>query len=48
MSITSTGGAALRELDEVLDGIPEALLAPLSPAERVQFVEIMTRLGNAE
>lgn len=45
VSITSAGGATLRELDEVLDGIQEALLAPLSPAERVQFAKIMTRLG---
>ena len=46
VSITNAGGAKLRELDEVLDGIQEALLAPLSPAQRVQFAKIMIRLGG--
>lgn len=46
VSITKAGAAKLRELDEVLDGIQEGLLAPLSPAQRVQFATIMTRLGD--
>jgi DNA-binding MarR family transcriptional regulator len=46
VSITNAGAAKLRELDEVLDGIQEALLAPLSPAQRVQFAKIMIRLGG--
>lgn len=46
VSITKAGTAKLRELDEVLDGIQERLLAPLSPAQRVQFAKIMTRLGD--
>ncbi len=46
VSITKAGVATLRELDEVLDGIQEGLLAPLSPAQRVQFAKIMTRLGD--
>ncbi len=44
VSITQAGAAKLRELDEVLDGVQERLLAPLSPAQRAQFVEIMIRL----
>ena len=46
VSITKAGTATLRELDEVLDGIQEGLLAPLSLAQRVQFAKIMTRLGD--
>lgn len=46
VSITKAGAATLRDLDDVLDGIQEALLAPLSPTQRVQFVRIMTRLGD--
>jgi DNA-binding MarR family transcriptional regulator len=46
VSITKAGAATLRDLDVVLDGIQERLLAPLSPAQRVQFAKIMTRLGD--
>ncbi len=46
VSITKAGAAKLRELDEVLDGIQEGLLAPLSPAQRIQFAKIMTRLRD--
>lgn len=45
VSITTAGVARLSELDEVLDGIQEVLLAPLSPTERAQFGKIMPRLG---
>lgn len=45
VSITTAGVARLSELDEVLDGIQEVLLAPLSPTERAQFAKIMPRLG---
>ncbi|MFF2274547.1 MarR family winged helix-turn-helix transcriptional regulator [Agromyces sp. NPDC058126] len=48
VSITSAGVARLRELDEVLDGIQEVLLAPLSSAQRAQFAKIMTRLGSVD
>ncbi|RFU40841.1 MarR family transcriptional regulator [Actinomadura logoneensis] len=46
VSITAAGSATLRELDTVLDGIQEELLAPLSAAQQKQFVEIMRRLNG--
>ncbi len=46
VSITKAGAATLHDLDEVLDGVQESLLAPLSPVQRVQFAKIMTRLGS--
>ncbi|MFC4139522.1 MULTISPECIES: MarR family winged helix-turn-helix transcriptional regulator [unclassified Microbacterium] len=46
VSITDTGVARLRELDEMLDGIQEELLAPLSQAQRAQFGKIMVALGE--
>lgn len=46
VAITDSGSAALRKLDEVLDSIQQELLAPLTPAQRRQFAEIMPRLGD--
>jgi DNA-binding MarR family transcriptional regulator len=44
ITITRAGAKQLRDLDEVLAGVQEKLLAPLSPADRVQLVELLTRL----
>jgi DNA-binding MarR family transcriptional regulator len=46
VAITDSGSAVLSKLDDVLDGIQEELLAPLSQAQRKQFAEIMSRLGE--
>ncbi|GAA2055893.1 winged helix DNA-binding protein [Catenulispora yoronensis] len=42
--ITEEGQAFLAELDAEVAGAQEALLAPLSPAERDQLVEMLTRV----
>ncbi|MDJ0463927.1 MarR family transcriptional regulator [Streptomyces sp. H27-C3] len=44
ITISARGRRHLRLLDKVLDGLHDELLAPLSPAERDQFVQLLTRL----
>lgn len=44
VTITAQGRRHLRRLDTVLDDLHDELLAPLTPAERDQFVELLTRL----
>jgi len=44
ISITPAGAAHLRRLDELLDGVQDELLAPLSPAERQQLVRLLSRI----
>ncbi|ANP50203.1 DNA-binding MarR family transcriptional regulator [Streptomyces griseochromogenes] len=44
ITISARGRRHLRRLDKVLDDLHEELLAPLSPAERDQFVRLLTRL----
>jgi DNA-binding MarR family transcriptional regulator len=44
ITITAQGRRHLRRLDKVLDDLHEELLAPLLPAERDQFVQLLTRL----
>jgi DNA-binding MarR family transcriptional regulator len=44
ISITAAGRRRLTALDDVLDGIQERLLAPLSAAERQQLVGLLDRL----
>ena len=44
ITISAEGGRQLRLLDKVLDDLHDELLAPLSPAERDQFVRLLTRL----
>lgn len=46
ITLTAAGARHLRELDEVLTGIQDDLLAPLSPAEREQFTGLLTRLAD--
>jgi len=47
VSVTPAGVTALRRLDAVLDEVQEALLAPLSDAQRRQYAAIMGRLGDS-
>lgn len=44
ITISSRGRRHLSRLDKVLDDLHDNLLAPLSPAERDQFVHLLTRL----
>ncbi|MFJ8532204.1 MarR family winged helix-turn-helix transcriptional regulator [Streptomyces sp. NPDC093591] len=44
ITISDRGRRHLRRLDKVLDDLHDELLAPLSPAERDQFVQLLTRL----
>ncbi|MFJ5998946.1 MarR family winged helix-turn-helix transcriptional regulator [Streptomyces sp. NPDC092370] len=44
ITISPRGRRHLRRLDETLDDVHNTLLAPLSPAERDQFVRLLTRL----
>ncbi|MCF3102305.1 MarR family transcriptional regulator [Streptomyces roseoverticillatus] len=44
ITISTQGRRHLRRLDKVLDDLHDELLAPLSPAERDQFVQLLTRL----
>jgi len=44
ITITAQGGRHLRRLDKVLDDLHDELLTPLLPAERDQFVQLLTRL----
>ncbi|MFD8544461.1 MarR family winged helix-turn-helix transcriptional regulator [Streptomyces sp. NPDC059649] len=44
ITISAQGRRHLRRLDKVLDVLHDELLAPLNPAERDQFLELLTRL----
>ena len=44
ISITPAGTAHLRRLDELLAGVQDELLAPLSPAERQQLIRLLNRI----
>lgn len=44
ITISPRGRRRLRRLDGVLDDLHDKLLAPLSPVERDQFVQLLTRL----
>ncbi|MDL5199194.1 MarR family transcriptional regulator [Streptomyces sp. ALI-76-A] len=44
ITISAQGRRHLRRLDKVLDDLHDELLAPLSPAERDQFVQMLNRL----
>ena len=47
VTITAEGAERLLELDNVLDGIQEEFLAPLTAAQRRQFIALMSRLADA-
>jgi DNA-binding MarR family transcriptional regulator len=44
ITITPAGTEQLRTLDQILAGVQEKLLAPLSAADRTQLVGLLTRL----
>jgi DNA-binding MarR family transcriptional regulator len=44
VSITRAGSQRLRELDAVIAGVQERLLAPLSPTERDRFLGLLRRV----
>jgi DNA-binding MarR family transcriptional regulator len=44
ITITAQGRRHLRRLDQVLDDLHEELLAPLTPTERDQLIQLLTRL----
>ncbi|MEU2723629.1 MarR family winged helix-turn-helix transcriptional regulator [Streptomyces smyrnaeus] len=44
ITISVRGRRRLRHLDRILDDLHEELLAPLSTAERDQFLQLLTRL----
>ena len=44
ISITPAGTTHLRRLDELLTGVQDELLAPLSPAERQQLIRLLNRI----
>jgi MarR family transcriptional regulator, lower aerobic nicotinate degradation pathway regulator len=44
ISITAAGTAHLRRLDELVAGVQDELLAPLSPAERQQLIRLLNRI----
>jgi DNA-binding MarR family transcriptional regulator len=46
VSITAAGAGRLEELDTVVDGIQERLLAPLSEDERRQFIGMISRIAG--
>ncbi|MEU9017321.1 MarR family winged helix-turn-helix transcriptional regulator [Actinomadura sp. NPDC048394] len=48
VTITPAGVERLLELDKVIDGIQEEFLAPLTPAQRRQFITLLTRLTDAQ
>jgi MarR family transcriptional regulator, lower aerobic nicotinate degradation pathway regulator len=47
VTITSAGVERLLELDKVIDGIQEEFLAPLTAAQRRQFIALLSRLVDA-
>ena len=44
ISITPAGAAHLRRLEEILAGVQDELLTPLSPAERQQLTRLLSRI----
>jgi MarR family transcriptional regulator, lower aerobic nicotinate degradation pathway regulator len=44
ISITPAGTVHLRRLDELLTGVQDELLAPLSPAERQQLIRLLNQI----
>jgi len=44
VTLTPKGAQQLRDLDTVIDTIQDELLAPLTPAQRRQFITLISRL----
>ncbi|MFC8730869.1 MarR family winged helix-turn-helix transcriptional regulator [Luteimicrobium sp. NPDC057192] len=47
VAITPDGVARLGELDVVIDGVQEEFLAPLTPAQRREFLDLAARLADS-
>jgi DNA-binding MarR family transcriptional regulator len=48
VTITAAGTKELQKLDEILAGVQEKLLAPLSAADRTQLIALLGRLLEAD
>ncbi|MCP2338690.1 MarR family winged helix-turn-helix transcriptional regulator [Actinomadura rupiterrae] len=48
VTITPAGIERLLALDEVVDGVQEAFLAPLTAAQRRQFLALLSRINDAQ
>jgi DNA-binding MarR family transcriptional regulator len=48
VTITPAGVERLLELDKVIDGIQEEFLAPLTAAQRRQFITLLSKLVDAQ
>ena len=48
VTLTPAGAEQLLELDDVIDGVQERVLAPLTGAQRRQFVALLRKLLAAE
>ena len=46
VTITEAGRDALLRLDDIIDGVQADLLAPLTPAQRKQFLELARRVAD--
>jgi DNA-binding MarR family transcriptional regulator len=46
VTLTADGVERLLELDKVIDGIQDDFLAPLTAAQRRQFIALVSRLGD--
>jgi DNA-binding MarR family transcriptional regulator len=44
VTITTRGAKALERLDRVLDGVQDAVVAPLTPSERKTLVRLLAKL----
>ena len=44
VTLTSEGVDQLRELDAVIDNVQEQVLAPLTPTQRRQFIDLISRM----
>jgi DNA-binding MarR family transcriptional regulator len=44
ITITPAGTEQLRRLEQILAGVQDELLAPLSPADRTRLIRLLTRL----
>ncbi|MGI5231330.1 MarR family winged helix-turn-helix transcriptional regulator [Actinoallomurus sp. CA-142502] len=47
VTITAKGAERLLELDEVIDGVQDEFLAPLTAAQRRQLISLVSRLADA-
>ena len=48
VTITSEGVEQLMELDDVIDDVQEQVLGPLTPAQRRQFIDLISRMLASE